>query len=57
MGKGKKDERVNVSVSHMGLADGLRPLGKTKTKVNTSTQLEKGNPISVVKKALWDVTN
>lgn len=57
MGDGEEDEQVTVKISHMGLADGLRHLEKTKTSVKTKAQLEKETQNKAAKKRLRDVTN
>lgn len=51
------DERVTVSISNAGLADGLRPLKKTNIEVRLSAQTGTGGPVNVGKQPLRDVTN
>lgn len=57
VGKGEEDERVNINISHNGLADGLRSLAKTKIMVKTMAQSERGGPSLVAEKTQRDVTN
>lgn len=44
---GEEDEQVNINISHGGLADGLRPMAKTKVAVNISAQPVQSGPVTV----------
>lgn len=56
-GINEEGDRVNVCVSHSGLAEGLRPLEKTKTEVRTQAHVNNEGPRKQSDKALRDVTN
>lgn len=49
--------RVNVSVSHEGLADKLCPLGSTRASIRMQVQGESGGPTKRTDKVLKDMTN
>lgn len=51
------NERVEVNVSHAGLAEGLRPLKKTNVVFNVSAQPRSEGPNSAKQWVLRDVTN
>lgn len=51
------NHRVNISVSHMGLADSLRPLTGIKTNVRTSAQGDGVGSKKIAGRILKEVTN
>lgn len=52
----KSGSRVNLSVSHLGLADKLRPLGGTKTNIRTQAQREAMGPKKTIGRVFKELT-
>lgn len=53
----EEGNQVNLSVSHEGLAEGLRPLSSMRTNLRVQAQGSSGGPKKINGKALRDISN